>query len=199
MNKKESAWRLFLTITLISGLFVWGCSQPPNEEMAAAEKAMEEAKLKEAPLYVEEGYKKAEESLKKAKDLMAAKTYKEAKEAALETTALAQQAVAGVEAGKAKMKGEAEQVLQEVQTALDELKTAVAAAIKNKLPVVREEVQGAIGKWEVDLAGVRGKLQEGKIREAYDELKNMLGTIKAKKDEISQLAPAAAPASGKKI
>jgi hypothetical protein len=198
MLKRNRLWVMFLTASLAVTL-VTGCSKPPNQEMAAAEKALEEAKLKEAPLYAEEAFKKAEESMNKAKDLIASKTYKEAKQAALETAALAQQALAGVEAGKARMKEETEKTVEQVQAILDELKTAVAAAIKKKLPVAREEVQGAIGKWEVDLAGAKDKIKDGKIREAFDELKSMLGLVNTKKDEISQLAPTAAGEPGKKI
>ena len=46
---------------------------------------------------------------------------------------LAQQAVAGVEAGKAKMKEEAEKYVGEVQKGLDDLKKDVAEAIKKLL------------------------------------------------------------------
>jgi hypothetical protein len=76
-----------------------------------------------------------------------------------------------------------------VQKDLDDLKTEVAGAIKKKLPVPKEEVQAAIGKWEVDLAGIKDKLQSGKIREASDELKAMSEALKTKREDVAKLAP----------
>jgi hypothetical protein len=195
MLKRCSYYAFFFMIVAFSLMIVAGCAKPPTEEIAAAEKAIEEAKAKEADFYAEGAFKSAEESLKKAKDLVAAKTYKEAKQVALDTVALAQQAVSGVEAGKAKMKEEAEKGVLEAQKLLDELKVDVAAAIKKKLPVPKEEVQAAIGKWEVDFVATKEKLQTGKIREAFTELKAIMDAVKAKKDQIVQLDPAAQAAA----
>ncbi|HBA54224.1 DUF4398 domain-containing protein [Syntrophorhabdus aromaticivorans] len=195
MLKRCSCYAFFFVITAFSLMLVTGCAKPPTEEIAAAEKAIEEAKAKEANLYAESAFKSAEESLKKAKDMVAAKTYKEAKQAALDTATLAQQAVSGIEAGKAKMKEEAEKSVLEVQKLLDDLKVDVAAAIKKKLPVPKEEVQAAIGKWEVDFTATKEKLQGGKIHEALNELKAMMDAVKAKKDQIAQLDPAAQAAA----
>jgi hypothetical protein len=201
--KRGIYYALFFVVAVFSLMLLTGCSKPPTEELAKTEKAIEEAKAKEANLYAEDTFKKAEESLKKAKDQIAAKQYKEAAQTLMEAIPLAQQAVAGVEAGKAKMKEEAEKYVGEAQKGLDELKTDVAAAIKKKLAVPKEEVQAAIGKWEVDLAGIKDKLQSGKIREAFDELKAMVEAVKVKKEDIAKLAaeapaPPAAPAASPK-
>jgi hypothetical protein len=67
------------------------------------------------------------------------KEYKEAKAAAEEAATLAQQSASQVEAGKAKMKADAEQMIKEVQTATNELKAMVADAIREKRPIDREE------------------------------------------------------------
>jgi hypothetical protein len=195
--KRGTCYVLFFVVAVFSLMLLAGCSKPPTEEMAKAEKAIEEAKAKESNLYAEDAFKKAEESMNKAKGFVTEKKYKEAKEAAIETVSLAQQAVTGVDAGKAKMKEEAEKNAQELQAGLDDLKKDVVDAIKKKLPVPKEEVQAAIGKWEVDFAGAKDKLQSGKIREANDEMKAMLEAVKAKKEDIAKLAPAApvAPAA----
>lgn len=193
MLKKRYALSVLCVLVAFSFALVMGCAQPPTEEMAKADKAVADAKAKEANLYAKDAFKKAEDSLKKAKDQVAAKQYKEAKQAAIDTVALAQQALAGVAAGQAKMKEEAAKMAADVDKALDELKTDVAAAIKKRVPVPKEEVQAAIGKWGVDLAAVKDKLQGGKISEASGELKAMLTAVSAKKDEIAKLV-AAAPA-----
>ena len=41
-----------------------GCAKPPTEEIAKAEKALGDAKTKEADIYLEDGFKKAETALK---------------------------------------------------------------------------------------------------------------------------------------
>jgi hypothetical protein len=92
------------------------------------------------------------------------------------------------------MKEEAEKFVGEAQKGLDELKTDVATAIKNKLPVAKEEIQAAIGKMEVDFAGAKEKLQSGSIREAFDGLKEIIETLKAKKEDIAKLATTPPPA-----
>jgi len=194
---KKGYWLPLFVFVAFSFVLVTGCAQPPTEEISKADKAIAEAKAKEANLYAEAALKKAEDALKKAKDQVAAKQYKEAKEAALDAANLGQQAVAAVEAGKAKMKEEAAKLVADVEKGLDDLKTDVAAAIKKKLPVPKEEVQAAIGKWGVDLAMVKDKLQSGKIREAFDELKGMITAVSAKKESIAKLGmpEAAAPAA----
>jgi len=198
MLKKRNVLSLLCVLVAFSFALVMGCAQPPTEEMAKADKAVADAKAKEANLYAQDAFKKAEDAFKKAKDQVAAKQYKEAKQAAIDTVALAQQAIAGVAAGQAKMKEDAAKIAEDVDKALDELKTDVAKAIKKKLPVPKEEVQAAIGKWGVDLAAVKDKLQGGKISEAFGELKAMLTAVGAKKEEIAKLGTPVAEAPAKK-
>ena len=197
MLKKRNVLSLLCVLVAFSFVMVMGCASPPTEEMAKADKAIAEAKEKEANLYAQDALKKAEDAFKKAKDQVAAKQYKEAKQAAIDTVALAQQAIAGVEAGQAKMKEDAAKMAADVDKALDELKTDVVTAIKKKLPVPKEEVQAAIGKWGGDLAAVKDKLQGGKISEALGELKAMMTAVSAKKEEIAKLV-ASAPAAPEK-
>jgi colicin import membrane protein len=197
MLKKRGMLSLLCVLVVFSFALVMGCAQPPTEEMAKADKAVADAKAKEADVYAAEAFKKAEDAFKKAKDQVAAKKYKEAKQAAVDAASLAQQAVAGVEAGKAKMKEDAAKIADDVAKNLDELKNSVAAALKKKLAVPKEEVQAAIGKWSVDLAMAKDKLQGEKISEAFGELNAMMTAVGAKKDEIAKLI-ASAPATPEK-
>lgn len=187
MFKKNGWYALFVAAIVLSLTLAAGCSKPPTEALTKAEQALEAAKQAGANLYAEDAFKKAEDSLKKAKDQVTAKQYKEAVQTLAETGTLAQQALAGIEAGKAKMKQEAEKYVEEGTKALDDLKKDVADAIKKKLPVPKEEVQAAIGKWEVDFAGLKDKLQSGQIREAFDGLKAMLEAVKVKREDIAKL------------
>jgi hypothetical protein len=194
MLKKRGVLSGLCVLMIFCFALVMGCAQPPKEEMAKADKAVADAKAKEADVYAAEAFKKAEDALKKAKDQVAAKKYKEAKQAAIDAASLASQAVAGVEAGKAKMKEDAAKLAEDVVKALDELKIDVAVALKKKLAIQKEELQAAIGKWSVDLAMAKDKLQGEKISEAMGEINEMTAAIGAKKEEIAKMiadAPAA--------
>jgi hypothetical protein len=176
--------RFFIALLILSFAVFTGCAKPPTEEMAKAEKAVEDAKLKEAPAYAPEQFAKADDSLKKAKEFVAAKKYKEAKQAAMETEGFAQQAVAGVEPAKTKMKTDAEKLAEDIQKIIDEAKGAVEGAAKKKaVAKVRDEAKEMIAKWETDLAAVKEKIAQ-KVKEAIDEMKAMKEQLAAKKDEI---------------
>jgi len=166
-----------------------GCAKPPTEEIAKAEKALGDAKLKEADVYLEEGFKKAEAALKRARDLVAQKEYNDAKAAAEDASSGAQLLSSQVDAAKAKMKTEAEQMLQEVREQTNELKAQVADAIKKKVPINREEAQTLIGRNEVDLINLKVRLETGKIRQAYDDLKVMKSQTAAQKEKLMASSP----------
>jgi len=200
MISKSSSRIVLVSMVVLSFALFAGCTKPPTEEMTKAEKALEEAKQKEAPVYVPDLFKKAEESLIKAKAYITEKKYKEAKPVAIETETLGRQAIAGIEAAKVKIKTEAEQTIQDVQKSVDDLKALVAGVEKNKkLAAAREEVQGVIAKWETDLATVKEKLQS-KTKEASEELKAMKEEVEKKKEEATSLltAPPAPPAPAAK-
>lgn len=117
-------------------------------------------------------------------DLIAVKKYKEAKQSAEEAMTLAQQTIPMIEPNKAKMKTEADQMIPEVQSALDEIKSLVATAVKKKTSINREEMQGSIGKWEVDMVTIKDQLQGGRIRQAYDQLISIKEQMKLQKEML---------------
>jgi len=185
MLKRKDINRILVLMVVLSFALLSGCAKPPTEEITKAETAVAEAKQKAADLYVQDVFAKAEESLKKAKDLVTAKEYKEAKEVAEETARIAQQSVSMVEANKAKMKQEAEQMVKDIQGAMTELKTSVAMAIKKKAQINREEIQGMIGKWEIDMVNINDQIQTGNIRQAYDPLPSIKEQVKSQAEGIA--------------
>jgi len=185
MMFKSRTFYCFFIALLILSFGISGCSKPPAEEMAKADKAIEEAKQKEAPVYVPDLFAKAESSLKQAQDYIAGKKYKEAKQAAMETEISAQQAIAGIEAAKAKIKTEAEKFAEDVQKEIDDLKNTISTTPKKKIPAKTiEEIQAEIIKWETDFTRIKEKLQGPKLKEASDELKKLSEQLSAKKEEI---------------
>ena len=161
-----------------------GCAKPPTEELVRAGKALEEARAKEVHLYMEDAFNKAEADLKKAKDLVAEKKYKEARSLAEEAAAGLQRALSEVESAKAKMKADADQLAAEIRSATNELKSLVADAVRQKAGISREEAQGLIGKAEIDLLNIKVRLETGKVRVAYDDLKVLKAEIAAQKEKV---------------
>ncbi len=189
MRREGRVWYALSIIALFSIFLLWGCAKPPTEEIAKAEKTLEDARTKEADIYMEDGFKKAEAALRKAKDLLAQKEYKSAKTAAEEASSGAQLLSSQVDAAKAKMKADAEQILQEVKQQTNELKAIVADAVKKKLPIDREEAQNLIGKNEVDAINVKVRLETGKIRQGYDDVKLMKSQTAALKEKLTAALP----------
>ena len=185
MGKQLSFYMFPLFIFLLSLTLLIGCAKPPTQEIENAEKAIAQAKQKEADLYVQDEFRRAEEAVKKAKDLVAAKKYKEARTSAEDAANIALSALSLVETNKAKMKQEAEKMVQDVQQLMDEIKTIAATAIKKKKPINKEEVQGAIGKYELEMISIKDKLQEQKIRGAYDQLISLKEQIKGQRETLT--------------
>jgi HEPN domain-containing protein len=185
MRREFRSFIFIIFIALVSASLLTGCAKPPTQEVEKAEKAIADAKQKEADLYVQEGFRKAEETLKKAKELIAVKKYKEAKAAAEESANSALMAVSLVETNKTAMKEEAEKMVQEIQQSLDEIKSLAAAAIKKKASINKDEIQGAIGKYELDIVSVKDQLQEQKIRGAYDQLIALKEQTKGQKEGLT--------------
>ena len=185
MRKRVSSTIILLFIFLLSLTLLTGCAKPPTQEVENAEKAITQAKQKEADLYVQDEFRKAVEALQKAKDLIINREYKEAKASAEASANSALKAISSVEMNKATLKEEAEKMVQEIQQLMGELKTFAATAIKKKTPFNKEEVQGAIGKYELDIMSVKDQLQEQKIRWAYDQLVSLKEQIKVQKENLT--------------
>jgi len=182
---KRSRIKWFLIVaTIVSLAFIVGCAKPPAKEIESAGKAIADAKLKEADLYSQDLFAKAEGALKKAMDLVAAKNYKDAKTAADEALSLAQQSVQAVEANKTKMKADSEQLVLDVQSSINELKTLAAQAVRKKAPINQQEIQNAIGKWEIELVSIKEHLHAGKIRLAFDQLTAIQEQARSQKETL---------------
>ena len=183
MKRSRIKWFLIVA-TIVSLAFIVGCAKPPAKEIESAGKAIADAKLKEADLYSQDLFAKAEGALKKAMDLVAAKNYKDAKTAADEALSLAQQSVQAVEANKTKMKADSEQLVLDVQSSINELKTLAAQAVRKKAPINQQEIQNAIGKWEIELVSIKEHLHAGKIRLAFDQLTAIQEQARSQKETL---------------
>lgn len=173
-----------LVIIILILVLLIGREKPPTLEVENAEKAVAEAKQKEADIYVPDIFSKAEESLKKAKDLMREKKYKEAKKAAEDTINLAKQAISQVEPNKSKMKAEDEQMISDIQKGIDELKSLIAKASKRMTKRERKELEELIQKWEKDLANIEAMMEAKKIRQSYDQLMGLKKEVSSNRERF---------------
>jgi hypothetical protein len=175
---------LMVSITLFSS-----CAKPPTQELAQAEKAIEEAKQKEADRYAQDLFLKAQDSLKKAKELVTAKNYDEAKKAAEEAANFAKQAIPLAEQNKTKMKDEAEQIAKDIEKALEELRTQVAKSGKRMARNEAKRVNEMIQKWETDLNGMKEMIQGQKLQQASDQIKALKEEVLKQKERLTLLPP----------
>jgi hypothetical protein len=185
VTMKQAVWKTGLIVCVFALSLIFACAKPPTQEIANAEKAIADAKAKEADMYVQDVFTKAQDEMKKAGDLVVAKKYDEAKTAAMEAAKIAQQATSLVEENKQKMKLELEAMLPDVQKTLDDTKSLAAAAIKKKAVASKDELQSAIGKLELDMTGIKEQLEAGKIRQASDLAKSLLEQITAQKQNLA--------------
>lgn len=161
---------------------------PSAEEVRNAEMALSEAKQKEADLYAQDEYQRAEDSLAEATHLLAAREYGKAKKAVEEATGQARHASKAVEENKAKMKAEDERMLSDFNRQVDELKIRAAKPGTDTPTKVPREVQELVGKWEIMKMRIPDLIQRGRIREAHDELKTIEGVLNnaQRQDVIAQ-------------
>ena len=89
------------------------------------------------------------------------------------------------------MKADAEQIMREAQAQTSELKALIVEAAKRKVTINWEEARSVIKKNDVDLINVKVRLETGKIRQAYDDLKVMKTETAAQKAKIVAALPPA--------
>jgi hypothetical protein len=181
----QTVWKMGLVVCICALSMIFACAKPPTQEMTDAEKAIADAKVKEADLYVEDIFSKAQDEMKKASEMVTAKKYAEAKTAALEAAKMAQQAASLVDQNKQKMKEALDAMLPDVQKLLDEVKSLATAAIKKKAVASKDELQSAIGKLELDMTTAKEHLQAGKIRQAYDLAKSLADQANTQKQSLT--------------
>jgi len=174
---------------MMLGVISAGCAKPPTEEMIGAEKAIEEAKRKEADIYAQDILANALDSMHKARELVSEKRYGEARKIAQETTQIAKQAIAFAEFHKKTMKAEIEAMLQDIRETMEDLKELVAMNqdAKGKDKIKWEELEGMLERWETEITSLEVKVQEQKIKAAYDGLKALKEEVYAQRNTVDNL------------
>ena len=160
---------------MVCAIGLAGCAKEPTEAIEASRAAFESAKTAEAPTYAQAEYTQAEISMKKMqvelesqeKKFPLFRKYDVAVQAANEAKMAAENAVTEAEAGKAEMKSEVTDLLDQTRQALTELQVTIAAAPQGKdsaadLKMIQADVQGI----ETTLAQVDQSLSGGQYKDA---------------------------------
>ena len=165
-----------------------GCAQPPVQEIAAAQSAIEAAVKAGAEEYADQDLRAARDTLAVANTQVEAKDYKAAKLSALDAKAKADAASAGVETGRARFKAGVEAKLAAAQPALDEIEGLLAKSKSRKIEPLKQEA----GELKGELGAARAAYDAGKYKSALDKfqpLDLLLSNLKERVEEAVRKGP----------
>lgn len=152
---------LVVPLALAVALSTFGCASPPTAEKKEAEDAINAAKSAGAEKYASSDFQAATSALKEAETHMGAKKYSEAKVAYVKIKDLAEKAAKAVEGGKAAMKSQVEQALNDTEKRWQ----ALESNIKKMAKKLKAEQKQA---WEADAKGAVKALQAAKVTAGAD-------------------------------
>jgi hypothetical protein len=124
-----------VTLGLLSG-----CAKPPDQELAAAQKALAEVQTVEADIYMPDDYHKAREGLDSAQAVIArqneafilTRNYEEAGKYLAVVTSLAEKMQSGADAAKEAMKEKVTKELAATREEIEEVRKEVEKAPRSK-------------------------------------------------------------------
>jgi hypothetical protein len=141
------------------------CDQPPANEIAAAQAALQQARKDQADRYAPDRVKEAEAALAAARRKVEGKDYRGALSAATEAAERSHTASQQANAAKTTLRGAAEVTRAEAEAALDDADAARLEATKDKVPESALETANAV------VAAVRGELEAlGRAIESSDPM-----------------------------
>ena len=166
--------RSFLRIGVLFGLVmaVASCGSPPEVELTAAQEALDAAKRAEADVYAADAYSRARNTLSDARSKSEAGNYDEAKNQAVAAKDQADQARSLGEQNKARIRDEAQAIVNRISGALADAKASVGNAPRGKgadddLDQLRQDLSSA----DASLNSARSSLGSGKANDALSQAK----------------------------
>lgn len=169
----------FLPLGVCLALLATGCAEPPNKEMDQAQGAIDAARAAGADRFASDTFEAATSALARAQQAVRDRDYRLALNDALESREQAQTAAREAADNKARLRGEAEALLAQVQPLLASIDSALAAAERARVPRhnlrVHQETAAALTAMvqeagsalaAEDYQGVTGRLAEVRDRVA---------------------------------
>jgi hypothetical protein len=155
------------TVAIAAALLLCSCGEPPNKELAAAEKQVEQARQAGAEQYAPARLHDAEAAMQDAHRKVGEKDFRGALSAASDAADKARSAAKAASAAKALTKGAAELAQAEARIALEEAAQVKAEAVKAKVPEAAfEELEPRAQKLSQDLEAAAATLKRGELIEA---------------------------------
>jgi len=177
-------------VLLATVLLLAGCASKPDQEIAAAQKALEAARTAEADLYSADTYQAASDALKSAEAEIAAqdqkssfsRDYDKAKELLAQAKTQADVATSTAAPNKENAKTEAQTAQTEAQAALDAAKDALAKAPKGKgTKADLDALQADLTAAETSFNEAKASLDGGKFMDAGNQFRS----VKEKADAVA--------------
>jgi hypothetical protein len=154
-------------LLLIASLALWSCEEPPNKELAAAEKQVDLARQAGAEQYAPARLHEAEAAIEDARRKVGEKDYRGALSSASDAADKARAAAKAAAAAKTLTRGAAEMAQAEARIALEEAAQVKAEALKAKVPEAAfEELEPRAQKLGQDLEAAVATLKRGDLLEA---------------------------------
>ena len=155
------------TLAVAAALLLWSCEEPPNKELAAAEKQVEQARQAGAEQYAPARLHEAEAAMQDAHRKVGEKDYRGALSSASDAADKARSTANAASAAKALTRGAAELAQAEARIALEEAAQVKAEALKAKVPEAAfEELEPRAQKASQDLEAATATLKRGDLLEA---------------------------------
>lgn len=155
------------SLALLAVFVLCACEQPPNKEIAAAEKQLAEARNAGADQFAPARLQEADAAIRDAHRKVDEKDYRGALSSAMDAADKARGAAKAVTAAKALARGAAEMAQAEARILLDEAAQIRQEAAKSRVPdAAFEEIEPRARKVYEDLAAVSAILQRGDLLEA---------------------------------
>jgi hypothetical protein len=184
-----------IKIALLSSaaLALSACADPPELEIQSARSALNSAEAVEASEYAPESLAAAEAAQRALDTELATqeekfamfRDYEESLRLAAEAQAAAARAAAEAETGKQQVRREAEELLAQARSIIDEASTMLQTAPRGKgsevdLAVMQADISGA----SAVLAEVERSLAAGRYLEAKSRAESALATAQGVKDQV---------------
>lgn len=155
------------SLALLAVFALWSCEQPPNKEIAAAEKQLEAARRAGADQYAPARLQEAEAAMRDAHRKVDEKDYRGALSSAMDAADKARDAAKAAAVAKTLARGAAEMAQAEARVLLDEAAQIRQEAVKSKVPdTAFEELEPRARKVNQDLEAVSAILKRGDLLEA---------------------------------
>lgn len=180
--------RLMYALLVVAILGLIACAKPPQQDIDAAKKALNDARQAEAELYAPDAYKVAKDKEAQLDQELATqekkffKSYKLAKQYCDELKSLAEKAKAAAIEGKEKAKNEAQELITAAENAINTAKEDLKKAPKGK------GTQADLAAYQGDIDAATNALNEAKTlfgQEKYLDAKAKAETAKSQAENVS--------------